>query len=135
MNETKQGCSDELCPIHGRKYGTVKAECPLDQSHSEESWENEVPVFWEEIAKHLPRNYAREALGDEAIFLSFKMAYPKIREFLLSLRDKELVERLEGMRKIPFGKDNYGTELYVSGNDMKYNEILDQVISIISNKR
>lgn len=51
--------------------------------------ESEISVFWNEIAKHLPKSVEREALGDEKIYTAFRAAYPKMRKHIVQLAREE----------------------------------------------
>lgn len=61
--------------------------------------ESELAVFWDEIAENLPKSIERSALGDEKIFLAFKVAYPKIKSSLAIKSIDEEIKWLESKKK------------------------------------
>ena len=62
-----------------------------------ETTKSELAVFWNEMAKHLPKSIERSALGDEKIFKAFQIVYPKIKQHITkTLYTKEQVLELIG---------------------------------------
>jgi len=62
--------------------------------------EAEIVVFWDEMAKNLPKSLERNALGDEKIFLAFKATYPKIKTHLITTIISEYEEMLVDIRNL-----------------------------------
>jgi lysine/ornithine N-monooxygenase len=86
----------------------------------------ELAVFWDEIAKALPKSMERSALGDEKIFRAFASSYPKMREHLLTAERDRLVKEVEGLSKGMKEEINIA-DLYKLGHA----QALEDVINLI----
>jgi hypothetical protein len=60
-----------------------------------ETIESELAIFWDNFANVLPKSRARSEIGDEKLFVAFKDTYLKIREHLLSQKDREIIDMIE----------------------------------------
>ena len=94
---TDERCPDCLRPLDGQncRAGGVH-DLP---SSTDESVVGELAIFWNEIALNLPKSIERSALGDEKIFRAFQIAYPKMREYLLTSKDVQHKAEVETARK------------------------------------
>ena len=79
------------------------------QQRIEEQEKIEVAVFWDEISRYLPKSLERAALGDEKIFLALKIAYSKIRKYLINSAIDQCLEALGEEKEND--KEHKGTNL------------------------
>lgn len=93
--------ANNTCPECGKDFNrNVNNMKTPSQILKEGLDESELAVFWNEIANNLPKSVERSVLGDEKIFLAFRVAYPKIKNYLtLNLLEAER-ERWGSMRKV-----------------------------------
>jgi len=78
-----------------------------------ETIESELAIFWDNFANVLPKSRARSEIGDEKLFVAFKDTYLKIREHLLSQKDREWREKIKPIEEI------------MCSDDCGYREILE----------
>jgi hypothetical protein len=102
-NTPQNECEHEI--THGGKCAGCSEDMESNMklhepSPNNEDWEvkqkedSELAVFWDEMAKALPKSIERSALGDEKIFIAFKSTYLKIKIHLLSLQSQDLKRRV-----------------------------------------
>jgi hypothetical protein len=80
----------------------------LEEMKEKHTQQSELAVFWSVIADHLPKNTERSALGDEAIFSAFAVAYSQIKDHLVSTAKRETLREVREYQKGFTRDDGHG---------------------------
>lgn len=102
----------------------------------QEKLNSEASVFWNEIAKYLPKSIERSALGDEKIFTAFRLAYPEIRNYLVNLTLEEAKKAVPKEENITewSGQNNHDSPNYKTGHNDCRQQTLEALDKMKLNK-
>jgi hypothetical protein len=103
----------------------------LEEMKEKHTQQSELAVFWSVIADHLPKNTERSALGDEAIFSAFAVAYSQIKDHLVSTAKRETLREVLDWAKpkqCSPSNDPYNNE-YEHGYDRAIFEVITHLES------
>lgn len=95
----------------------------LEELREKHTQQSELAVFWSVIADHLPKSIERSALGDEATLNAFAVAYPQIKQYLVSTARRETLREVVGIvekqkKRIPaFDSETGRRDVYAQALD------------------